>query len=786
MLSDIRYALRSLAKSPGFTAVSILIVAIGIGAATAMFSTVNALVLRPIALPQPDRLVALYETNLPRNVPLFSVSIPNYLDWQARAKSWESMAALSWRSMNLTGNGEPELVQCKQVTASFLPTLGIPLMLGRNFLAEEDRPAGPKVAILSEAFWRNRLGSAADIVGRTLSFDGESYTVVGVTAPGQPLPSDLEVAIPLAADLTKESRTNHEMQVYGRLKPGVSIEQADLELKTVAAQIWNEHPEMDRGWSTRLLPLAREIVGDGIRKGLFVLLGSVGMLLLIACANLSNLLLVRASARAHELAIRTALGASRAQVIRQIVTESLVVTIAGGLLGIVLSLWTVDLMRSLPLPRAGEISVDFRVMSAALVATLLAGLFAGLGPALKASLARPQEALKGRAPRSGHRSRLRDTMVVTQLAISLTLLVGAALLGRSFLRLLRVNPGFNSDNVLTISLRPNGNAEQFYERLTERIATLPGVSHAGLTSILPLMEGNTSLNVFPQGESILPNGESVQANWRLVDGGYFSAMQIPVISGHTFASLTPDEARRSVVISASLARQLWGDVDPVGRQLDPGGNRRMLTVIGVAGDVRSQTLGTAPSPTFYWSMYRFIYGPMNLVVRSSTETAMLLPAIRAAIKEIDPNVPVFRVRTLEQLRSTSLEQERLILMLLGGFTGVALLLAALGTYGVIAFTVQQRTPEIGIRIAIGAQAGDILRLVLGQGLRLVVFGVAIGLAGAAVAARLLSAMLYETGASDLVSYLIATAALSLAALVAAYLPARRATKVDPVVALRAE
>ena len=786
MFSDFKFALRQLAKAPAFTAIAVLIVAIGIGAATAMFSTVNALILRPISLPEPDRLVSLYETNLPRNVPIFSVSIPNYLDWQSRTKSWESIAALCWKSMNMTGTGEPELVQAKQISASFLPTFGIPLMLGRNFTAEEDRPGGPKVAILSEAFWRNRLGRAPDVIGRLLNFDGEAYTVVGVTAPGQPLPGDLEVGVPLAADLTKESRTNHEMQVYGRLKRGVTLEQADLELKIIAAQIWNEHPEMDHGWSTRLVPFAIEIVGDGIRKGLFVLLGSVGLLLLIACANLSNLLLVRASARAHELAIRTALGANRMQVIRQILIESLVVTIIGGSLGTMCSLWTVDLMHSLPLPRAGEISVDFRVMTVAIVATLLAGAFAGLGPALKASLARPQEALKGRAPRSGHRSRLRDAMVVTQLGISLTLLVGATLLGRSFVRLLKVNPGFNSDHVLTISLRPTGDAVQFYERLTERIAALPGVSRTGLTSMLPLTEGNTSLNVFPQGESILPTGESVQANWRLVDGGYLSAMQIPVLRGHTFDGLTPDEARRSVVISASLAKQLWGDIDPTGRQLDPGGNRRMLTVIGVVGDVRSQSLGTAPAPAFYWSMHRFIYGPMNLVIRSAAETAVLLPAIRAAIKEIDPTVPVFRVRTLEQVRATSLEQERLMLMLLGGFTGVALLLAALGTYGVIAFTVQQRTPEIGIRLAVGAQAGDILRLVLGQGVRLIACGVILGVAGAGLTARLLSAMLYETGTMDPLSYLIAIGALALAAVIAAFIPARRATKVDPLVALRAE
>ncbi len=786
MISDVKLAFRKLAKTPGFTAIAILIVALGIGAATAMFSIVNTLVLRPIALPQADRLVALYETNLSRNVPIFSVSIPNYIDWSNRAKSWESLAALSWRSMNLTGTGEPQLVQGKQVTANFLPTLGIPVMLGRNFMAEEDHPGGAKVAILSEAFWRRQFGGAADIVGRTVNFDGEPYTVVGVTAAGQPFPGDLEVLIPLAADVAKESRTNHEMQIYGRLKAGVTLDEADAELKTLAAQIWNEHPEMDRGWSTRLVPFAEEIVGDGIKKALFVLLGSVGLLLLIACANLSNLLLVRASARTHELAVRTALGASRAQIIRQIVAESLTVTGVGGVFGIMLALWGIDLMHSLPLPRAGEISADYRVLGLALTVTLTVGIFAGLGPALQLSQTRPQEALKGRSPRAGHRSRLRDAMVVMQLAVSLTLLVGAALLGRSFVRLLRVNPGFNSENVLTVALRPKDNDVHFYEQLCERVAALPGVAHCGLISNLPLMEGNTSLNVFPQGTSILPTGESIQSNWRLVDGGYFSAMQIPLLHGRTFAGLSPDEALRSVVISAGLARQLWGDADPVGRQIDPGGNHRLLTVIGVVGDVRSQTLGTEPKPAFYWSMYRFIYGPMNLVVKSPMEPGSLLPAIRAAVKEIDPTVPIFRVRTLDQLRSTSLEQERLVLSLLGAFTAVALLLAALGTYGVVAFTAQQRTREIGIRLAVGAQAGDILHLIASQGFRLAGFGALLGLIGAFVASRLLSAMLYETAPADPVSYLLAAATLITLTAVAVFLPARRATRVDPVEALRSE
>jgi putative ABC transport system permease protein len=788
-MNDLRFALRSLAKTPGFTIVAILIVALGIGSATAMFSTVNAVVLRPVALPESGRLAVIYETNLPRNISRFSVSYPNYRDWCDRSRSWTSLGAVGWHAMNLTGGGDPELVNVRPMTTNLLPTLGLAPSLGRGFLDTEGSPGRNHVAIITHAFWQRRLGGRADAINQSLTLDGNSYAIVGVMPAGSFFPGDLEIAIPLVPQPADDRRYEHELEVYGRLKSGVTLDQADTEMKAIAAQLYSGFPDIDRSWRTGIAPLAREIVGPELRTALFVLLGAVALLLLIACANLSNLLLVRASARAHELAIRTALGAGRAEIVRQIVTESLVVTLAGGMIGVLASLWAVDLMHSLPLPRAAEISVDLRVLAASLAATVLAGVFAGLGPALKAARARPQEALKSHGPRAGSRSRLRDSMVVAQLAISLTLLVGATLLGRSFLRLLQVNPGFDPENVLTVSLKPENNerAVSFYEGATERIAALPGVSNVGLINLLPLAGGNTMNPIFPVGPSPLPAGEPIQASWRLVDGGYFGAMRIPLLRGRTLAGLSPNEARRSTVLSASFAKQLFGDADPIGRQIDSlkiGGDR--LTVVGVVTDVRSQSLGSSPGPTFYWSMYRFLYGPMHLVVRSSGDPARLLPSIRTAIKEIDPTVPIFRVRTLKQLRTTSLEQEQFILALLGGFTGMALLLGTLGTYGVIAFAVQQRTQEIGIRIAIGAQAGDILRLVLGQGFRLVALGTAFGVAGALASGRLLSTMLYETGAADPWSYLFATAVLALAAFGASLLPACRATRVDPMVALRAE
>ncbi len=784
-----RHALRSLAKSRSYTAVALLIVAVAVGAATTIFSAVDAVVLRPLALPDPDRLVAIHETNLARSISAFSVSVPNYANWRDRSRSFQSLAALTWRSMNLTGRGDPELIPVRAVTANFLPTFGVTPTLGRNFLPEEDHPGARHVAIITDAFRRRHFADRPDVVGQTLLFDQVPYTIVGITPAGAPLPGPIEVLVPIAFDLAREDRLNHELEVYGRLKSDVTLEQADAELKAVATQIWTELPQLERGWSTRLFPFAREIVSDQVRTGLCVLAGAVGVLLLIACANLSNLMLVRAAARHHELAVRTALGATRWRLARQLLTEALLLASAGGLVGVLLALWAIDALHAMPLPRAAEISLDLRVLAVAAGATLLTAVLASIGPALRASQTKPHEALKSRSARITHRSRARDASVVAQLALSLTLLIGAALLARSFLKLVRVNPGFTTDNVLTLALRPAGDdarAIAFYNETVTRVSALPGVAAAGLVSNLPLTEGNTSLNVFPIGASVIPAGESVQAEWRLVDGDYFGAMRIPVLRGKTFAGLPADEARRSLVISASLARALFGDADPIGRSIQPGYGDHTEKVIGVVGDVRSHHLGVEPAPTFYWSLQRFTYGPQSLVVRTHGEPASLAAALRSTIKSIDPTVPVFRVRTLAELRATNLEQERLLFRLLGGFAGIALLLAALGTYGVIAFMAQQRTHEIGIRLALGAQTADVLRLILGAGARLLLLGGAFGLLGAFAAGRVLASTLYETSPHDLASFALASAALAVAGLLAAFLPARRATRVDPLIALRAE
>ena len=784
MFRTLRYAVRQLAATPGFTAVAILIVAIGIGAATAMFSTVDAIVLRPLALPDADRLVSVYETNLERDVPSFSVSVPNYVDFKARAKSFGAMAAVSWRAMNLTGGGEPQLIQVRMVTANFLGTLGVRMAQGRDFTPDEDRPNGPKVAVLSDGFWRRHFGGRADVVGQTLQLDGDAYLVIGVTASGLPLPGDIEVAVPMQADVAKEDRLNHELDVFARLAPGVSIEAADRELQAVAAQIAPSMPAGERGWRTRLVPLAEDIVGDSLRRTLVVLLGAVALLLLVACANLSNLLLVRASARAFELAVRQALGESRARAIAQLLVESLVVTAAGGALGIVIASSSVDALRTLPIARVAEIAVDWRVVAVAVLATVVSGVLAGVGPALRATRVAPQDALQAYAARLAPRSRLRDAMIVAQLGLSLTLLVGAALVARSFWGLLRVDPGFSVDHAVTMAMRPSMEAAPFYEAVGARVRALPGVEEAGFISTLPLGPGgNTSNNVFAAGPSRLGAGQSIQASWRLVDGGYFEAMRIPLLRGRTFDGLAPDEARRSLILSASLARAIFGNDDPVGRQVDPGGNNRMLRVIGVVGDVRSRELAADPMPAFYWSFHRFTYGPMRLVVKSRLPAEQIVAAVRREVRAVDPGAPIFQVSTLAAVRAESLSQERLLLRMLWAFAGTALLLAALGTYGVVSFAVQQRTREFGIRLAIGADAARVRALVLRQAMRLVLAGAALGLAGALVSGRVVETLLFGVTPFDVVSYAAATAGLALAVLAAAWWPARRASRVNPLVAL---
>ncbi|HVU33945.1 MAG TPA: ABC transporter permease [Opitutaceae bacterium] len=781
-----RHALRHLLKSRSYAGAAMLVVAIGVGAVTSIFSAVNAVVLRPPSLPDPERLVAVYETNPGRNIAYFSCAYRNYVDWRARTHSWANLAAIGERTMNLTGTGEPEVINVRPMSASLLPTLGLTPVLGRNFLASEDLPGRGRVAIISTALWRERFGGRDTVIGQTLTLDGLPYEIIGVVDPGAAFPGEFEIGVPMAIDPATARRMEHDVAVFGRLRPGVSVLQADAELKAVAAAIWRENPESDQGWSVRLVPYATNLVGASARQALFLLLGAVGVLLLIACANLSNLIVAQTSVRSHEIAVRIALGATRGRVVRHLIGEALLLTIAGGLGGLLLSWWIVGALHHIPFPRAGEISLDYRVLAVAALATVLTGLLASAGPAFAASRTDPRGALKGRTPELAGQLRGRDALVVTQIALALMLFIGATLLARSFWRMVRANPGFDVQRVMTCVLRPTVNTQTFYDALESQVSSLPEVVATGLVSSAPLSGQNTSLNIFPDAPNLLGQGMSAQADWRLADGGYFAALGIPVISGRTFAGLRSDVARDAVVISASLARTLWGNTDVIGRRVDPGGHGRWLTVIGVVGDVHSANIATATVPTFYYSRYRFEYGPMTLVTRTRGAEAPLLAAIRESVKRIDPTVPLYHVRTMEDLRDKSLMQPRMLMVLLGAFAATALLLATIGTYAVIGFMVQKRTGEMGIRMALGADAMDIFRLILGRGAKLALIGVTMGSAGALLATRALGAFLFQTPRTDVASFALGIATIVLAALAAAFIPARHAARVDPCVALRTE
>jgi predicted permease len=788
---DVRQAVRQLRRRPGFTVVAVITLALGIGANTAMFSIVQAVMLKPLPLGDPERLVQIWETNPERNVPFFSVSVPNFLDWRERAQSFETLAAVTVRSGNVRGRGEPEALGVHYVSAEFPTLLGLPILHGRGFLAEEDQPGRNRVVILNELYWRIRYGSDPAAVGQSLVVDGHPHTIVGVLAKGLSMSGPMELLVPLGADLAREERDNREMDVYGRLRAGVTVAQAEAELQRVAAQIWQDNPGFDAGWTVRLLPLSRAVVNDQTRRMLWLLLGAVGLLLLIACANLSNLLLARAAVRLREMAVRAALGGPRRRLISQLLTESVVLAALGGVAGVLVGYSAIIAFRASSaaqiVPRGAEVTLDLRVLAFTAVVAMTAGVLAGLAPALRGARVDLRSAFStGSRQVAEGRNRLRQLLVVAQLGLSFVLLAGAGLLLQSFYRLTQVDLGFNPTGLLTLRLAPRDDKSAFYDRLMERVAALPGVTSVGLTNGVPLIPFNTSLNVFPVGPARIPNTESVQADWRVIRGDYFETLGVPVLRGRTFDAADNNDAPKRLIVNETLARQIWGDEDPIGRQLIAGRGDDAGTVIGVVADARTRNAAVAPAPAFYFSGYRWLWGHMTLVVRTSGDPHALVPAIRQEVKALNPELPISFVRTMEEHLADSLGQPRLLAGLVAGFSLLALILAAVGVYGVMAFAVAQRTQEIGIRLALGAQVGQVLRMILRDGGRLAAWGLAFGLIGAVVVAQSFESMLFETEAVDPTTLLAAGGLLMLVAVIASLVPARRATKVDPIVALRAE
>jgi putative ABC transport system permease protein len=803
---DVKYGVRALRRSPGFTAVAVLTLALGAGATTAIFTLVNAVILRPLPFPGPDRLVRFWESNPEKGWPTFSVSHPNFLDWRSQSRSFERLAASGGAGFTLTSGGDPEIIRASAVTVDFFPVLGATPALGRNFHAEEDRPGGrTAVVILTHRFWQRRLGSNAAVLGTTLTLDGRPYEVVGV------LPEDfawggdrLDLFVPLAPDPAR-SRGDHRLLVIGRLAPGVSLEQARSEMDGIASQLARQYPESNGGWSVRLSEFYDWFVPQETRDSLSILMGAVGLVLLIACGNVASLMLARGASRQKEISVRVALGADRSRIVRQLLVESMLIALAAGVFGLAIaSMSTTLLVAAGPaagLPRLDELSVDLRVFLFAFGTALLSGLLFGLVPALQASRPRIADTLKdaSRGASGGvGRQRLRSALVISEVALSVALLIGAGLLIRSFARVQQVEPGFEVERLLTMRVnlppttyRTDDARRAFYQRLLTQIEAMPGVRSVATSSGVPLSPGNTSSELTIPGVTVAP-GVPVSADWRLVSPGYFRAMNI-ALRGRDFdeRDLQPPggTALPVTIISETTARRYWPGQDPIGRTLVISSfGRRQFTVIGVAGDVRSFGLDAEVRPMVYGSAVTYpVWNPMSLVVRSALEDPLShVDGIRGAIRQIDPKVPIYDVTEVGDLLSESLGSRRFNMYLLGCFAAIALTLASVGLFGILAYLVSQRARDIGIRLALGAARRDILRMVVGQGMGLAIAGAAIGVLVALSSVEMMQSLVFSVSLRDPLTFVAVPILLLTIALIACYLPARRAMRVDPLVALRAE
>ena len=797
VMQDLRYALRMLLKNPGFSVVAIIALALGIGANTAIFSVVNTVLLRSLPYNDPDRLMIVRENKLPQ-FPGFSVSPGNFLDWQKQSNSFEKLVAINGVAYNLVAGGaEPERLRGARVSAGMFEMLGVNPLQGRTFMDEEDHPGRENVVILSGSLWKRRFGSDPNIIGQSITLSAASYTVIGIMPASFQFPDrDIELWTPIAFTARQaQQHGSHYLSVVGRLKPDVSVEQADVEMRAIAARLAEQHPGSNAGWSTNVFSMQEYDVRD-VKSGLIFLLGAVVLVLLIACANVANLLLARSTARQKEMAIRSALGASRWRVVRQLLTESVLLALLGGGVGLLLALWGMESLLALAedLPRVKDVAIDLRVLGFTLVVTLVTGIIFGLVPALQASNPNLNETLKeaGRGTSAG-RHRVRSGLVVIEVAMALMLLVCSGLMIRSFMRLQQVNPGFNPNNALAASIvlpgRRYQNSDQslaFFERLVERTSALPGVVAAGLSQSLPIQDDFlVGFNI--QGRPPVPPAESKSTNYYAVTPDYFTAMGIPLLRGRLFTEHDNKNARPVALINETMANQYFPDEDPIGKSIHvTHGEEKFREIVGIVGDVKQYGLAQ-PSPLqTYEPYFQMPFSGATMVVRTEGNPATLSGAIRSEVLAIDNEQPVSRIRTLDQILSGSVQQERFLMLLLGVFAAVAMVLAAVGLYGVMNYAVTQRTHELGIRMALGASAGDVLKLIVGHGMMLALIGVAIGLAGAFALTRLMDTMLFSISTTDPLTFAGISVLLTGVALVACLAPARRAVKVDPIRALRHE
>jgi putative ABC transport system permease protein len=799
MFQDLRFGVRMFLKNPGFTAVAILALALGIGANTAIFSLVDAVLWRPLPFREPERLVLVGRTGAQGSANDAPVSAPIFIDWQNRNEVFSRMTAFDRASLTLAGEPEPEVLSGATVSAGFFDTLGVLPALGRGFLTDEDQPGAEPVVLLSHALWQRRFGGDPGIVGKRLTVNDRPVTVVGVMPPGFDYPGGITLWTIFTPD-SETDRNYHHYAVVARLKPGVTVKQAQANMDGVSRQMAEQYPQSSRHHFAWLYPLHEYLVGD-FRKPLLLLFGAIGLVLLIACANVANLLLMRAAGRGRELAVRAALGASRRRLIRQMLTESALLAALGGAAGLLVAVWCMKLISgfsSLEISRMNEVTLDWRVLGFTGLAVLLTSLFCGVVPAWLYSRQPPGEALKDSVTRAtgGRRSgRLRGGLVVAELALSLTLLIGAGLLIKSFVSLQAVKPGFNPEGVMTLNVvlpltRFVQPAQQsaFVAQVAEKLQALPGVQSTALGASVP-MDGNYGARVYAiEGRPVPdPGNASAVINFP-VSPDYFRALQIPLLKGRGFSERDDAKTTPVIIVNQSFARRYFPDEDATGRRVRLVTERPSVwrEIVGVVGDVKQERLNARVRPIVYFP-YSQRPGPIvTLLARSSGDQASLANAMKQIVYSVDKDLGITRLATLEQLLGNSLAQSRSVMTLLAAFAALALALAAIGIYSVLAYSVTQRAQEIGIRLALGAQRSDVVRLIVGQGLKLIGLGVALGLSAAFGLTHLMRDLLFGISATDPIIFTAVPLLLAAVALLACYVPARRATRVDPLAALRYE
>jgi len=810
LLHDIRYGLRMLSKAPSFSIVATIALALGIGANTAIFSVVNSVLLRPLPFQDSDQLMSLWETDSSRGQQRGSASYPNFADWRAQSQVFERLASYHDSDFILTGRGDSARLQGAVVNADLFPLLGVTPAIGRAFSPDEDNPESERVVLLSHELFQNRFNSDPNVLNQPITLDGKPYAIVGVMPAAFQFPiqnEPVELWTTVAGDRegkepVTDQRGAHYMNVIARLKPGVTREQAQAEMTTIAARLEEQYPDKNLHRSVSVEPTLEGLVGE-IRPVLLILLAAVGCVLLIACANVANLLLARAMSRHKEMAIRSALGATRRRVVRQLLTESVLLALTGGTLGLLLAMWSSDLLVALGrdnIPRPLQVGLDWRVLVFTLTVSVLTGILFGLVPALHSTKTELNESLKegGRGSSEGaRRNRLRGLLVIAEVAVAVVLLVGAGLLIQSLWRLRQVRPGFDSQNVLTFTLGlpevkySTDNQARFYRDLLERLRTLPGVRSASAVMPLPLSGDRFSISFETEGRPV-PKGEEPSADFFAIEPDYFNTMGIPLLKGRAFDEHDIHGSQPVIIVNEAFVKQFFPNEDPIGRHIKPGistyegEHSVMREIVGVVADVKNRSLSAEVRPAYFVTHAQAPFGQMVVVAKTTNDPHSLITASQNTVASMDKELPTFNVKTMDEYMAASVAAPRFNTTLLGIFAGVALTLTVVGLFGVMSYSVAQRTNEIGIRMALGAQTKDVLGLILSQGFKLIVVGLAIGLVGAFAVMSVIASLLFGVTSRDPLTFAAVALLLGLVALLACYIPAMRATRVDPLTALRCE